>query len=938
MKGVKGIGNTIYEKLKSLVETGKIDAIENEKSNIIHELCNIYGVGPKKAVELSKVIKTIDELKTKQELLNDKQKIGLKYFEDLQKRIPRDEIDKFNIIIQGIIDKLNKKNKSIKAEIVGSYRRGAKSSGDIDIIFTSNTKQDFMVFLDEVNKSKLILEVLSKGPSKSLTIGTLGKSESIPRRIDFLYSPPDEYAFAILYFTGSKAFNVGMRQYAVNLGYSLNEHRLSGASEHVSFNSEKDIFDFLNLEYVDAVNRKNANCVKIKGEESDSNVILKKMNKKVVETEKISKEKVEKKKLKYKKDCSEFNPNYMEMDLDDLVNLIRKASDHYYNSSPIMTDNEFDRLREHLEKIAPDHPALTEIGAPILDDAKKVKLPNLMPSLDKVKIDTLAKWLNKYKGPYVISSKLDGVSALFVRKGKTTQLYTRGNGSIGQNISNLLKYIPNLMKISNKDCVVRGELIILNDDFKNYKDEFGTKKNPAKNARNTVSGLTTRKTVKKNVMKYVHFVAYEVIEPITSPLEQLELANSLGFEVVNYELKKNVDVEYCSKTLTDLRESSKYTIDGIIITDNKVYERDETTIPPPNPKHAVAFKMVLEDQKGESEVLKVVWNTSKHGILKPVVHIKPIMIGDVEVKKVNGQNAGYIEKNKIGKGAKLEIVRRGDVIPYIEKILKPSKSGDMPNVDYEWTATHVDAIVGKNVESQMRIALEFTNGLEIDGLGPGNIKKFSDAGFRTIPEIMYMTKEDLLELPGIKEKTASKIYSGFENHTKNKFRDIKIEKLMALSSEFGRGIAEKKIRQVIQKYPDILKDELTTEEMYSKIMSVPGFSVKHSTQFTEGLPKFKMFADEMKIDYMNHNIIESETDDESKHVLSKKLIVFTGGKVSEIVDYIAKSGGIIENLVTKETFALIAHDKNSESTKTKKAVKLGIPVYSIEEFKNLFLS
>ena len=119
LKDEKGIGKTIFEKLKSLVETGKINAIEREKSNVLHQLCKIYGVGPKKALDLSKKVSSIEELKSKQDLLNDKQKIGLFYFEDLQKRIPRAEIEEFDAKIQDIIKDLKLQDSSINAEIVG---------------------------------------------------------------------------------------------------------------------------------------------------------------------------------------------------------------------------------------------------------------------------------------------------------------------------------------------------------------------------------------------------------------------------------------------------------------------------------------------------------------------------------------------------------------------------------------------------------------------------------------------------------------------------------------------------------------------------------------------------------------------------------------------------------------------------------------------------
>ena len=242
LKNVSNIGDSILKKLSYLVKDGHIKEIENEKNNIVHVFAKIYGVGPKKALELSENIKSLEELKENQDLLNKSQKIGLKHFDDLQKRIPRKEIDKYNKKLEKIISKFP----NITAQIVGSYRRGAKDSGDIDIIVTSNDPNDFKKFIDSFVESKILIEILSKGKTKVLGISKL--KDKPCRRIDFLYTSPKEYPFAVLYFTGSKTFNVKMRQVAVDSGYSLNEHKLTNA-ENVDFKTEKDIFDFLEIEY-----------------------------------------------------------------------------------------------------------------------------------------------------------------------------------------------------------------------------------------------------------------------------------------------------------------------------------------------------------------------------------------------------------------------------------------------------------------------------------------------------------------------------------------------------------------------------------------------------------------------------------------------------------------------------------------------------------------
>jgi len=259
------IKGSILEHLNSYVETGKVDIIEDEKNNIIHQFCKIHGIGPKKALDLSKEVNSIEELKTRPELLNKNYKkngvenaaqIGLKYFEELQERIPREEIEKYDKFIRNKLDTLKNNSttnfKNLKMEIVGSYRRGAKNSGDIDVILTSENHDDFNKIINDLIESNILIETLSRGSKKLLGISKLkGK---MPRRIDFLYTSQKEYPFALLYFTGSKTFNVKMRKHAIQKKYRLNESELVGA-ENINIKTEKDIFKALDFEYKEPKDR-----------------------------------------------------------------------------------------------------------------------------------------------------------------------------------------------------------------------------------------------------------------------------------------------------------------------------------------------------------------------------------------------------------------------------------------------------------------------------------------------------------------------------------------------------------------------------------------------------------------------------------------------------------------------------------------------------------
>jgi NAD-dependent DNA ligase len=365
-----------------------------------------------------------------------------------------------------------------------------------------------------------------------------------------------------------------------------------------------------------------------------------------------------------------------------LAGMITVANANYYNDKGgLMTDNEYDIVKEYLVKKYPKNQALEQIGAPVEDRVRnKVNLPYEMWSMDKIKPDTnaLSNWMKTYKGPYVISCKLDGVSGLYTTEGDTPKLYTRGDGKVGQDISFLL---PSLKLPKSKGLVVRGEFIIPKKVFEeNYAQTFA-------NPRNLVSGIVNAKKADEKAMD-LHFIAYEVIQPSLKPSEQMKKLKESGLEVVQYESRDSLSNDSLSDILVDWRTQHQYEIDGIIVTDDAIHPRISG-----NPDHAFAFKMILSDQKAEAKVVDVLWSPSKDGYLKPRLRIEPIRLGGVTIEYATGYNAKFIEDNKIGIGAAVEIIRSGDVIPKILAVTVPAEKAKMPVESYSWNETHVDILL-----------------------------------------------------------------------------------------------------------------------------------------------------------------------------------------------------------------------------------------------------
>jgi len=250
IEGVAGIGKQIKIKISDILETGISASAERAKANI-SPLLNVYGIGPTKANELIELgIKTIDDLKENPKLLTDAQKAGLKLNDCHVRRIPREEINQH---LRDIKDSIEG---DLHVEIAGSYRRRASDSGDIDVLVTGN-RRDFESLIEKLVDDGYITDILSgkKVKHKVLAIARIPRHPH--RRVDFQFTEPSEFPFAILYFTGSDQFNIWMRKKALEKGYTLNEKGITKNGDRVdeSFKTEKDIFDFLGLEYVEPQNR-----------------------------------------------------------------------------------------------------------------------------------------------------------------------------------------------------------------------------------------------------------------------------------------------------------------------------------------------------------------------------------------------------------------------------------------------------------------------------------------------------------------------------------------------------------------------------------------------------------------------------------------------------------------------------------------------------------
>ena len=931
--GFPGIGSTIMEKFEEYVKTGTLRIIENEKTNPINILTDVYGIGPKKAEELVKVgVKTIADLRSRQdELLNDIQKIGLQFYEDILERIPRQEIEEYKGLLKSVAESVIKGD---NFEIVGSYRRGAQNSGDIDIIITGDTGIAYKEMIDELIKRKIILHVLSRGPVKTLVIAKL-PNKTVARRLDFLYAPPSEYAFALLYFTGSKIFNTVMRQKALDQGYTLNEHAIchltadkkKGDQVLQPFPTEKSIFDFLGMPYRTPLERSNI--------DSGGATLPASVEPLLMKDEKKPKNKTLKKKVTSKskpeiifveleedllKTFVEKGISFLEtLDLTNLTNMIQHASKQYYNHSPVISDNQFDIIKNFIDTKFPTNKVTKEIGAEV--ERNKVLLPFEMASMDKIKPDTnaLANWCQKFRGPYVLSCKLDGVSGLYCFEQGSEKLFTRGNGSIGQDVSHLIPYLKLLKTPAN--IAIRGEFIMSKQVFQaKYANKFA-------NIRNMVAGIINSKTITDAVLD-LDFVAYEVIKPALKSSEQLAFIKQLGLKSVLSLNTNKLTNESLSSLLVDWRQSYQYEIDGIIVTNDAIAPRTKG-----NPEHAFAFKMVLSDQIAEAIVTDVIWTPSKDGYLKPRVQIEPLFLGGVKIEYATGFNGAFIRDNKVGIGATIELIRSGDVIPHIKSIIIPAPNSKMPDVPYQWNSTNIDIMLTNAADDptvKEKNITGFFKGIEVDGLGGGNVSRIIDTGYDTVPKIINMSITDFLKVDGFKEKMATKLYTGIQI----RLNDATLVTLMAASNIFGRGFSDKKLEMILGELPDILVSTKTTGQKVAVVTAIKGMAEKTASAFVSQINEFKAFLKECGLENKLQltNTEESATTLNTSNPLYKKTVVLTGTRDKQVIEILKIACAVQGASVSKNTFLVVAKSADDDTGKAEDARKLGIQILSVEQF------
>jgi DNA ligase (NAD+) len=621
--------------------------------------------------------------------------------------------------------------------------------------------------------------------------------------------------------------------------------------------------------------------------------------------------------------------------IDDLVARLQKANWAYHNNGhPLMTDAEYDRNLEELRRLSPAHPFLSVIGAPVPSGSPSVMLPVVMGSQDKVRAGEggLERWMKRVGDAkqFIISEKLDGLSALYVRKECSTHLYLRGDGVKGVNVSRALRggiEMPGTTAAAGAHVIVRGELVL----SKEATPEGSV-------GRAIVNGWLHRAmdldAELPEGFQNIHFVAYQVVEPAgMSRLDQMKWLVENKFKVPWWALwnRAALTEDFLKKELVKRKDEGAYPIDGLIAatagTPLSVGGGESR-----NPADSVAFKASSDDQKAETEVVEVVWAASRQGLWVPRIRVKGVVIGGAKIQWLSGHNAAFVRDNRLGPGARIVVRRSGDVIPALDEVLAVGPGGaSMPAADlWKWDERQVQALVTDDVYPE-KVLLHAMQTLEVEGVGAGLVKKIVDAGYDTMLKVWNLSEASLAKIIGpgraatllksLKERRAGANYST----------------LLVASNKLPRGVGERKLRALFEKEADPRK-------WGSANMAVPdGWSDESLKGLWAVLPKALAWIVESfpsaaapSAEGQRAAAAAAQAEGQRAQVQPTKYVVFTGVRDKALETKLFASGWDIQPAVTSKTDVLVVADgpEVKESAKTKKAADLGVKIQKISEFRS----
>lgn len=640
--------------------------------------------------------------------------------------------------------------------------------------------------------------------------------------------------------------------------------------------------------------------------------------------------------------------------IKELVKTLNLAGKAYYSqSTEIMSNFEYDRLYDELEMlekktgyVMSDSPTVN-VGHEVLSELPKERHEKPMLSLDKTKDPmALAQWLGDNKG--LLSWKLDGLTiVLTYENGKLSKAVTRGNGEVGEVITNNARVFKNVpITIPYKGTlIVRGEAVITYSDFEKINAEIEDESQKYKNPRNLCSGSVRQLNNEITKNRNVNFFVFSLVEAQGIDFEnsrkrQFEWLYKQGFEIVGY---KEVTSSNILDTIREFEAeivNNDFPSDGLVILYDDIAYGDSLGRTAKFPRNSMAFKWT--DETRTSTLLEIEWSPSRTGLINPVAVFEPVELEGTSVSRASVHNISVMESLELGIGDTIEVYKANMIIPQISKNL--TKSGNVvipkqcPVCGKNTTVkcqNEVKALYCTNPDCQAKHVKAFEHfaardAMNIDGMSEATLEKFIQRGFlKDFSDLFKLDRymQDITTMEGFGEKSYKNMLEAVENA-----RNTTLPKLIYSLGIENIGLANAKmIVRSLLLTADKVYD--VTRDMLLEIDGVGEVIAESFVSYFENPKNRELFEKLLK----EVNIKSEETND--NQALYGKTFVITGSlkffeNRNALKEYIELRGGKVTGSVTSKTDFLINNDNTSKSSKNVTAAKLGIPVITEEEFLN----
>ena len=643
--------------------------------------------------------------------------------------------------------------------------------------------------------------------------------------------------------------------------------------------------------------------------------------------------------------------------IKELTKMLNEYRNAYYNESEsIISDYEYDKLYDELEKLENEtglsfanSPTKT-VGFQVKSELEKIKHSHPMLSLDKTKsVDDLRKFAGDKD--CILSLKMDGLTCLLTyENGVLAQAETRGNGDIGELIThnaNVFENIPLTIEYKGH-FEIEGEAIITYDDFEEINKSLPEDKK-YKNPRNLVSGSVRQLDNRIAAQRHIKFVAWKVPTEVCSNsfLNRLKYAKELGFEIVplfTYSGKSS-DKENLPEMIESLKIKAHdhgYPIDGLVMTYNDIQYGESLGMTGHHPKHSIAFKFAEDSE--DTILREVEWGMGKTGVLTPVAIFDSVDLAGTSVSRASLHNISIMKELNISIGSIVTVVKKNEIIP---QIISCDANTMNVNIPATCPVCGGDTQIAKENDTEVLLcvnphckskllgklsAFVSRNKMNIDGLSEETLSKFIARGWLTCFSDIYNLKDyyiHMINMSGFGRKSIDKLIDSIE-----KSRSVELNRFIAALSIPGVGDSTAKDISKHCEYDfDTFVMRLIDKYNWSVI---DGIGEKTSQQINEWIDDSGNREDFRKL-LQTIIPVNLNTNNNTDQSLAGKNFVVTGDVTQfknrkELQKFIESKGGKVTGSVTSKTNWLINNDVESTSSKNKKARELGIPIISEKDF------